>query len=368
MQAAITDIEGECNAYSPFSFDKFEPFPGTCHSTDIVQSNRETWLAARKLGLGGSEVAALFGLHPFKSALEVYADKIGMGPDDNAGEVALWGSLFEEPILKEYARRTGREVFHSNTLLVRNDRPWHRCTPDAIQTTRPPPGAQGYGIGECKMTGYGDWEEEIPAHVQVQVQHEMWVTGAEWGTLVWLPVPERKLHYRDLLPHREFQAVLAETVDAFWTRVLERRPPDADGSESSRRALFTLDPELAEECIELEADAVPIADELEQINVALKALEARKDLIANRVMQTLGPYKSALLPDGRYWTSWRTDPRTESCVGCGRVHRDVAGFRACRLYPPRKRSHGVVREYRSLSVASDAEVKRMLGLELKGLL
>lgn len=362
MQAEIlSDIEGECRAYSPFSFDHREPFPETCISAGVRQSERAEWLEARKLGLGGSEVAALFGLHPYKSALEVYADKIGAGPESNAGEVALWGSLFEGPILTEYARRSGREVYHSNELLVRRDRPWHRCTPDAIQTTRPPPGCHGFGIGECKMTGYGDWEEEIPAHVLVQVQHEMWVTGAEWGTLVWLPVPERKLHYRDMVPHREFQAVLAETVDAFWTRVLERRPPDADGSDSARRALFTLEPKLADECIELE-DAAPVADELEQINAAMKALEARKDLIANRVMQTLGPYKVGLLGDGRYWTSWRTDPRQESCTGCGRVHRNVEGFRACRLYPPRKKPHGVVREYRSLSVASDNEVVRLLGV------
>jgi putative phage-type endonuclease len=336
------------------------PFANVCRSTNIRQTDRARWLEQRKLGLGGSEVAALFGLHPYKSALEVYADKVDAMPaNDTSSEVALWGQLFEEPILREYARRSGRELVFSNELLIRLDRPWHRCTPDAIQLTLPPAGCEGPGIGECKMTGFGDWNEEIPPHVLVQVQHELWVTGAEWGTLIWLPVPERKLEWRDMLPNREFAALLAETCDAFWTRVLERSPPDADGSESAKRALFHLEPDLADECVEFD-DAVLVADELAGISETIKALEARKDFIGNRVLQSLGPYKVGLLPDGRYWNSWRCEPRQETCAGCGQVHRDVGGFRASRLMAPRKKPHGVPRETRSLSVAPSRETAQLL--------
>lgn len=364
MQAHITDIEGESVPYSPFCFDGSEPFPETCRASGVRQNDRARWLEERRMGLGGSEVAALFGLHPYKSALEVYASKVGCEPENEAGEVALWGQLFEGPILSEYARRSGREVLHSNELLVRRDRPWHRCTPDAIQLTRPPANCNGYGIGEVKMTGYGDWLEEIPPHVLVQVQHELWVTGAEWGTLIWLPVPERKLQWRDMTPHREFQALLAEKCDEFWTRVLERRPPDADGSESAKRALFALEPELVDEVCEFDADAALVADELAAIQERLKLLEERKALISNRVMQALGPYKIGLLPDGRYWTSWRTAPRQEVCA-CGLVHRDVSGFRACRLLQPRKKPHGVPRELRLLDVKPNDELAKLLAASLE---
>ena len=369
MQAEIisTEIEGECHPYSPFSFDQREPFPAVCRASGVRQVDRERWLAERRMGLGGSEVAALFGLHPYKSALEVYADKIGRGPDNDAGEVALWGQIFEEPILTEYARRSGREILHSNELLIRHDRPWHRCTPDAIQLTRPPPGCNGPGIGECKMTGFGDWDEEIPPHVLVQVQHELWVTGAEWGTLVWLPVPERKLRWRDILPHREFQSVLAEKCDEFWLRVIEQRPPDADGTSSARRALYSLEPDLLEECAEFDDDALLVADELDAINRHMKALEKRKELINSRVLQTLGPHKVGLLPDGRYFNSWRCEPRQEACTGCGRVHRNVDGFRACRLMAPRKRPHGVAREQLSLSIAASDEIAALLRASMEGL-
>ena len=39
--------------------------------------DREAWLAERRTGIGGSEVAALFGEHPYVSRLELYRRKVG---------------------------------------------------------------------------------------------------------------------------------------------------------------------------------------------------------------------------------------------------------------------------------------------------
>lgn len=335
----------------------------------IHQRDRARWLAARHRGLGGSEVAAILGLHPYKSELEVYADKIGAVPPANENdlpEVALWGQIFEEPILREYGRRSGRVVVPSNELHSRIDRPWHLLTPDGVQVANDVE-LEGPGTAEVKTTGYGDWQAEgIPAYVQVQVQHGFLVTGASWGTLIWLPFPERRLQWRDLRPHHEFLAFLSERIDAFWTRVVQRREPDADGSESSIRALFHLYPELTDECIEL-AEAEPIADELEAINAEMTRMEQRKREITARVLQTLGPYKVGLLDDGRYWTSWRVEPRTENCAGCGTVHRNVGGFRAARLMQPRKKPHALARDRRPLIANADPEIVELLEASLRGL-
>ncbi len=342
------------------ALDPASPFP-LCQATGICQSDRLRWLQARRQGLGGSEVAALLGLHPYLSALEVYADKIGELPAERATpEVALWGQIFEEPIWREYARRTGRGVRGSNELLRSIAKPWHLVTPDAMQVAvandtdaEAEPVPESPGTVEVKTTGYGNWEEEIPAHVLVQVQHGLAVTGAEWGTLVWLPFPERKLQWRDYRPHLEFHALLAEKVDEFWTRVLMRRPPDADGSESARRALFALDPVLADESVAFE-EAEPIADELEQINREVKLLEARKDLIGNRVIQALGPYKVGLLEDGRYWNSWRVAESGER-----------KGYRASRLMAPKKKPHAMPRERRQIVLESDPELAALLAASIE---
>lgn len=340
-------------------------FP-SCDATGILSRDRARWLAARRNGVGGSEVAAILGAHPYKSALEVYADKVGAPVPETTSEPARWGQLFEGPILAEFAERVGREVEPSNELYRRRERPWHLCTPDGVQPEAPRP-FEGPGAAEVKTTGYGNWSEEIPAHVLIQVQHQMAVLECGWSSLVWLPFPERRLAWREFGRHEEFLALLVERVDDFWTRVLTRKPPDADGSESSRRALYALAPELVDEVVAFDG-AEAIADELESINQRLKALEARKDLIADRVMQTLDRYKVGLLEDGRYWTSWTVGERHEHCPHCNAVTTTVGGFRACRLLQPRKRPHALPRERRELSLKPpDAELGALLDASLEGL-
>jgi putative phage-type endonuclease len=341
------------------------PFASHCIATGIHSRERAAWLRARRHGLTGSEVAAILNLHPYKSALEVYADKIGAEVANDVAEVALWGQLFEPAILAEYGRRSGRTVVPSGELLQSRQREWWLVTLDGIALDGAPPWAVGPGVVEAKTTGMGAaWHEELPPHVQVQVQHQMLVTGALWAAVPWLPFPERKLQWLDIEPHREFQSMLAQKCDEFWLRVLERRPPNPDGSDSARNAILALNPRLDDEIIEFDAGALAIADEIEAINDALRELEARKDLINNRVLHTLGEQKAALLPDGRYFNSWITEP-SESRCSCGAVHATRKGFRACRLMAPRKKPHPLPIETRTLTLDVSPEIAALLEASLE---
>jgi putative phage-type endonuclease len=343
------------------------PFAATCRATGIHSRDREQWLRARRHGMTGSEVAAILNLHPYKSALEVYAEKVGLAPANDVHEAALWGQLFEPAILAEYGRRSGRVVVPSGELLQSKAREWWLVTPDGLQLEGPnmPAFAVGPGLVEVKTTGSGPaWHEEIPAYVQVQVQHQLLVTGALWNTLAWLPFPERELQWYDVAPHREFQAMLGAKCDEFWLRVLERRPPDPDGSDSARRAILAMNPRLDDDIIDFDESAVPIADELDQISATIKQLEARKDLISNRVLHVLGEQKAGLLPDGRYWNSWITEA-SESRCSCGQVHTSRKGFRACRLMAPRKKPHPLPVGTRSLSLKPSDEIADLLRASLE---
>ena len=43
---------------------------------DISTLSREQWLAFRRLGIGGSDVAAIMGISPFVTSRDLYYDKI----------------------------------------------------------------------------------------------------------------------------------------------------------------------------------------------------------------------------------------------------------------------------------------------------
>src|SRR5690606_9681273 len=72
---------------------------------------RDEWLQERRHGIGGSDVAAMLGLSPYMTPLELYHHKRGEIPTpEREGEWLEWGQALEEPIAQRFARETGRTV------------------------------------------------------------------------------------------------------------------------------------------------------------------------------------------------------------------------------------------------------------------
>lgn len=82
---------------------------------DTADLSREDWLNYRRLGIGGSDAAAIMGLSPFATIRDLYFDKIGVTPvieeeEENwvAKEV---GHRLEDLVAMIFAKKTGLEVF-----------------------------------------------------------------------------------------------------------------------------------------------------------------------------------------------------------------------------------------------------------------
>ena len=66
----------------------------------------QEWLAYRRRGIGGSDVAAIFGISPFRTARDLYDDKLNIASaaDDAGNWVALeMGHMWQTPP-KRYSR------------------------------------------------------------------------------------------------------------------------------------------------------------------------------------------------------------------------------------------------------------------------
>ncbi|WP_328465474.1 YqaJ viral recombinase family protein [Actinoplanes sp. NBC_00393] len=93
-----------------------------------ADADRDTWLTARRQGIGSSDVAAILGVADRNTAVHVYRDKRGELVDD-AGEAALWGHLLEDPVAREWSRRQ-RSVVQRVGLIAHVDEPWRMATLD----------------------------------------------------------------------------------------------------------------------------------------------------------------------------------------------------------------------------------------------
>ena len=56
---------------------------------------RKDWLDVRKTGIGGSDVAAVLGISPWKSPLDVFLDKTGKSAPEPENDAMYWGTRLE---------------------------------------------------------------------------------------------------------------------------------------------------------------------------------------------------------------------------------------------------------------------------------
>ncbi|RXJ70761.1 hypothetical protein CS022_22280 [Veronia nyctiphanis] len=86
----------------------------------------------RRLGIGGSDVAAILGLSPYRTAYEVWEEKTGRSePDDlSDNDRVHFGNELEDVVAREYARRTGQKVQKRNHPFVHKTQPWLRANID----------------------------------------------------------------------------------------------------------------------------------------------------------------------------------------------------------------------------------------------
>jgi putative phage-type endonuclease len=144
-----------------------------------ADADRDAWLAARRDGIGASDVPAILGVSDYTTAVHVYRDKRGELVDD-AGEAALWGSLLEEPVAREWARRQ-RSVVQRVGLVARVDAPWMRATLDRQVLECPMDREVRTRCAlevKCRSAFKAyRWHADVPDDVLAQAVWQMAVTG-----------------------------------------------------------------------------------------------------------------------------------------------------------------------------------------------
>jgi putative phage-type endonuclease len=207
--------------------------------------SREDWLEVRKSGVGGSDAAATVGLNPYMSPLELWLIKTGRDatlprPDPNdTAEPVYWGTLLEPIVAASYTKQTGNRVRRVNAVLRHPTIPFMLANVD-----REVIGNRDVQLLECKTAGeFGArlWRDGVPEYVQLQVQHQLAVTGKQAADVAVL-ICGQKLEVHRIERDDGLIARLVELEAAFSRCVETDTPPPADGSDSADRALRCLYP------------------------------------------------------------------------------------------------------------------------------
>ncbi|WNB74580.1 YqaJ viral recombinase family nuclease [Methylomonas koyamae] len=266
---------------------------------------REDWLDVRKRGIGSSDAAAAVGLNPYKSQLELWLKKTGRDgnlpktdPNDEDSP-AYWGNLLEPIVAAHYSRRTGNKVRRINAVL---QHPHPSLLWMLANIDREVVGRAEVQILECKTAGINGarlWKDGVPEYVQLQVQHQLAVTGKAAADVAVL------LGGQDLEIHRitRDDALIGRLIQLerhFWQYVESDTPPPADGSESADLALRCLYPQDYGQTVDFRQDATLSATfaDLVQVRLSLADLETQEAKLKQALQQAMGDASKAVFETG----------------------------------------------------------------------
>ena len=274
------------------------------------QLPREDWLAVRKQGIGSSDAAAAVGLNPYKSQLELWMEKTGrdtslpkLDPQDEESP-AYWGNILEPIVAAHYTRRSGHRVRRVNAVLQHPDPQlsWMLANID-----REVIGASEVQILECKTAGINGarlWKEGVPEYVQLQVMHQLAVTGKQAADVAVL------LGGQYLEVHRieRDESMIARLIDLerlFWDYVVSDTPPPADGTASADAALRCLYPEDNGQTLDFSqhTELASTYLELRAVRQRIAQQETREAQLKQVLQQAMGEATRAEFAEG--YISWK---------------------------------------------------------------
>jgi putative phage-type endonuclease len=209
----------------------------TVQATQILEAgaSRETWLATRQTGIGGSDVATILGLNKWKSAYSLWAERIGLVDNQtNESEAMEWGTRLESVIAAKFQEAHPElEVNTEVGTWASIARPWQIANPDGIYRTED----DVYGVLEIKTATYeDDWAHGVPRYYRTQVQWYLHTLGLGEATVAVLFHGNKYREYQIIADPFE-QQLNMERVQQFLTLVDAGVAPELDGSDSTQESL-----------------------------------------------------------------------------------------------------------------------------------
>ena len=190
--------------------------------------NKQEWLRERKHYIGGSDLGAICGLNPYRTALDVYLDKTSDDITEETSPAMRWGNLLEDVVAKAYSEDTGYflkiadgPIYHSEyKFLAANIDRWVGKRKDIREY-----------ILECKTAGFNKGKEwgdsgtdQIPESYLVQVAYYAAICDVPKVDIAVL-IGGQDFRIYTYNKNKELEEKLIKIACNFWRNHIEKRIP-----------------------------------------------------------------------------------------------------------------------------------------------
>jgi predicted phage-related endonuclease len=187
----------------------------------ILITSEEQWLGVRDV-TSASRVAALFGLHPYVTAGQLFAEARGVELPKPSGDLLERGHDLEAVVAAKVRRENPTWSIEKAKHYYRDSVLRLGATPDYYVVCP----ERGRGILQCKTVGTWQFkknyvDDDAPVWIKLQATVEMMLTGATWGIIGVLVVGDFQYELHTFFVERDTSVELKITkgVAEFWRQV-----------------------------------------------------------------------------------------------------------------------------------------------------
>lgn len=268
------------------------------------------WYAVRRGGITATDVVAIIGEGYSGNATQVWAQKLGLLPDDDGGnKAAKWGIL-QEPLVADDWAAQHRASIRPIGVIANVHQPWQRASLDRV-VLGCPEGRSSTCPLEIKTKSaflVGRWRDDVPDDVMAQVQWQMLVAGYDHAHVAVLFGGNDDRAYtveRDDV----VIAYLEQEARRIWDHVLAGTRPDDIHDDKLIGVLNRLYADRAgvheygdlDRVRELVAAREHVRARQSKVNRLVKALEKQRTAADAALIDLLGEHEAVTVPglDGR---------------------------------------------------------------------
>lgn len=279
-----------------------------------ANTNRDAWLAARRSGIGGTDIAAILGLSPYRTAVDVWLDKTGQAAQVAENEAMYWGNRLEDVVAQEFAARTGLRVQRVNSLLRH---PSHQFALASIDRAIVEPGRaarakDGVLVGasallECKTaSAYAsqDWtgDDQMPIQYAAQCMWYLAVSGLQTCHVAAL-IGGNTFVTRKVERDEETIATMLEQARSWWQRHIIKGERPEPKTVTDVTLLFARDDGDVID-IDSDTDALVSVNELRMLREQRSDIDGKIEAVENAIKLRIGQ-ASGLAIGGKPVVTWK---------------------------------------------------------------
>lgn len=252
-------------------------------------------LEERRKHLGASEIPVVTGHIPFKSPLQLWAEKRGLVVPFEGNEFTEWGNRLEGVIREKYAEVIGMPVVKPESSIICVREPWRSCTPDGLvmergllESSRAVRGLEIKCRGAFRDEEWGEpGTDQVPPDVAIQAHWSMDITGlSEWDVATLIGGNKFGLYH--LYYDGDIAQALLEKGRAFWDYVESGIEPPVDGLEATTDYLLRKFPKHGDQLRDATPEETAWLRDILTVRSNIKLLEERETELGNLLRNAIG--------------------------------------------------------------------------------